>query len=227
MKYVLAILLLASTASAATISVPSLEARNTDSDTAIPIYVSTDRGDRAVGANLYAQASGLSALGLNLIDGTIFENNHGEDWECFDGDIAANSILTDEGDVLADGLLATLRVNTLGAVRGVHPIRLHGIQAYGMTFDSDLVNIQPAFEEGYLTVFGPPFVTWDGQWHGDPCVGSTVFVTANLSIERLNVDALIIRSAATVPEPNGWVAMIGAWLCGMKIMITKNAAKPW
>lgn len=92
---------------------------------AVLIHVTTDAADRVGGVNFNAEIAGggpelggadaPDITGVDLLAGTIFEGNHRGQSDLGSLDqLATLTVVTDTGTVAADGLLATLIIDTTG-----------------------------------------------------------------------------------------------------------------
>jgi hypothetical protein len=130
----LAGMLLSRFASAAVIVVGDHELLPDTPNQLVPIFVTG--GDAVQGLNLYAQiadggpAAGGTILGpavtdADVLTGTIFElNNTGVQDPGSVAQLIARTVTTDTGSVPATGLLATLKISTVGFTSGTWALNL-------------------------------------------------------------------------------------------------------
>lgn len=131
-------------------------------DQLIHIYVSG--GDAVEALNFSAQiADGGSAgggtddgpvfTGLDLVDGTIFApNNLGQFGDSLNPQLAIASTITSSGTVSADGLLATLTVDTTGVWSGTYALKLSDT----LNGTTDFGDVHPLITDGMIQVVPEP-----------------------------------------------------------------------
>lgn len=144
------------------ISVGNHQLQANTPDQIIALYVTG--GDAIEALNLSAQiADGGSAGGgtdtgpvftsLDLLTGTIFgANNFGQFGDSLDPQLAIASTITNSGTVSADGLLATLTVDTTGVWSGSYDLKLSDT----LNGTTDFGDIDPTITNGTIQVVPEP-----------------------------------------------------------------------